>query len=233
MNENKPTISVIVPTYNQAKYIDETINSILNQTYQDFEIIIVNDGSTDNTLEVLEKYKSDNRIRVITQANKKLPGALNTGLKNCSGEFITWISSDSYYHPKAFEVMLKNLKENPHVGLISTHFKIFGNREEVIQNEIGIYNLEQMKIGNYVGCCFLFRRECYEKVGYYDETLECVEDWDYIIRISQYWPLLKIYGVYAYWRDHKENMTNRLGKNLGVENSLILAKQVEKLKRSY
>lgn len=231
--KDTPTISVIIPTYNQAKYIDETIDSILKQTIQSFEIVIVNDGSTDNTLEVLEKYKSNKKIRVITQENKKLPSALNTGLKHVSGSYIAWISSDSYYHPKAFEVMLKALNDNPNVGLVSTHFEIFGDRKEVCQPDIGIYRLDEMKIGNYVGCCFLFRRECYEKIGFYDETLECVEDWDYWIRISQYWPLLKIYGAYAYWRDHSHNMTNKLGKNLGVENSIKLMAKVEKFKRTY
>ena len=191
-------ISCIVPTYNQAQYIQQTIDSILNQTYQEFEIIIVNDGSTDDTLQKLEKYKDNPKVRIITQNNTKLPGALNTGLKNCKGEYITWISSDSYYDPRAFEVMLKYLKENKEYGLISTHFKIFGAREEVIQSSIGKYTLEDMKRGNHVGCCFLFKKECVNKIGMHDESLLCVEDWDYWIRISQYWPLLKIYGVFAY-----------------------------------
>lgn len=229
---NSDLISCIIPVYNQAQYIDETIQSILSQTYQNFEIIIVNDGSTDNLLEVLNKY-TDTRIKIINQSNKKLPEALNTGLRNCSGKYITWMSSDSYYDPRAFEVMVNHLNTNPKIGLVSTHFKIFGDREEIIQHNIGIYTLKEMKVGNYVGCCFMFRKECQEMAGYFDIEYLTVEDWKMWASISKKFPLEKIYGVYAYWRSHNCNMTSTLGKCLGVENSFKLKREMETWKQEY
>lgn len=229
-----PLVSVIVPTYNQASYIDETISSILKQTVSDFELIVVNDGSTDNTLEVLNKWLvQDDRVRVLDQENTRLPGALNTGLEHVRGVYVTWMSSDSCYEPDAFEVLLKGFEEFPKSGLISTHFRIFGSREEVIQHNIGTYTLSDMKKGNYVGCSFMFRKECADRVGLFDVALECVEDWDYWIRISQYWPLQKLYGVFAHWRDQSENMSNRLGRTLGEQNTFKLMKKCESYKQEY
>ena len=94
---NKGKVSVIVPVYNVAKYLEECLNSIINQTYKNIEIIIVNDGSTDNSLDIIEIFKNkDNRIKVISQENKGISEARNIGLKNTVGEFILYVDSDDY-----------------------------------------------------------------------------------------------------------------------------------------
>ena len=106
-------ISVIIPVYNVEKYLKECLDSVINQTLKDIEIICVNDGSTDNSLNILENYaKKDNRIIVISQKNKGLSGARNTGLKYCSGEYVSFIDSDDYVSKDLFELTYNNAISN-------------------------------------------------------------------------------------------------------------------------
>lgn len=109
MELNKPLISVIVPVYNVEKYVGRCLTSITNQSYTNLEIIVVNDGSTDNSLSVCEAYAAkDNRIKLITQENRGLSGARNTGLKHYSGEYVTFVDSDDWIH-RDMVVYLYNL----------------------------------------------------------------------------------------------------------------------------
>ena len=113
------TISIIIPAFNQEKYVVEAIQSVLEQTYSDWELIVVDDGSTDSTANVVQQF-SDRRIRYIHQTNRGLPGARNTGIANSTGEFIAFLDADDRYHPRKLEVQLNHLTQNPHVGLSYT-----------------------------------------------------------------------------------------------------------------
>ena len=228
-------VSCIIPVYNQGKYLAECLDSILNQTYKDYEVIIVNDGSMDNTLSVIMEYcdKIQNIILYSKASNEGLPKALNTGLKMCKGEYITWMSADSYYEPEAFEVMKKALDENKDCGLVSTGFRIFGNRESIEQHTPRKYSYEDMKIGNFVGACFLFRRRFIDEGLRFDPDFLCTEDWKFALDISLKTPILKIKGVYANWRDHSDNLTNTKGKDLGFINSARLIEKYKNVKGDY
>ena len=103
-------ISVVVPVYNVEKYLKECIDSIINQTLEDIEIICVNDGSTDSSLEILNNFaEQDNRIKVITQSNQGLSAARNTGIKYANGEYISFIDSDDYIDTSLYETLVKYL----------------------------------------------------------------------------------------------------------------------------
>jgi glycosyltransferase involved in cell wall biosynthesis len=109
----KPKVSVIVPVYNTEKYLPDCLDSIINQTFKDIEIICINDGSTDNSVEILEKYtKKDSRIKVITQKNQGLSGARNTGTKNAQGEYLQFVDSDDLLELNAIEVLYKRAKKD-------------------------------------------------------------------------------------------------------------------------
>ena len=119
-----PKVSIIIPTYNGEKYIKESIESVLNQTYNDWELIIVNDSSTDNTLSILKDYEQkDGRIKVITnKTNLKLPASLNVGFSYASGEYYTWTSDDNMYKSDAIEKMVNYLDSNQSCDLVSFNF---------------------------------------------------------------------------------------------------------------
>ena len=110
MEQNKPLISVIVPVYNVEKYVGRCITSNINQSYTNLEIIVVNDGSTDNSLSVCESYAAkDNRIKLITQENRGLSGARNTGLRHYTGEYVTFVDSDDWIHRNMVEYLYNAL----------------------------------------------------------------------------------------------------------------------------
>ena len=109
-----PKVSIVLPTYNGEKYIRESIDSILNQTFTDWELIIVNDCSTDNTVNIIQEYaEKDKRIKIINnKKNEKLPNSLNIGFREAIGEYLTWTSDDNVYLNRAIEEMVKFLEEN-------------------------------------------------------------------------------------------------------------------------
>lgn len=141
-------ISVIIPTYNRANYIAECINTVLNQTYNDFEIIVVDDGSTDNTQEVLKPYM--NKIKYIYQKNNGAANARNTGIKNAKGNYIAWLDSDDRWLPFKLELQMEVFKRLSSVGLVFSDFSCFTNdkgkiAESYIREYFYVYNTHKFK----------------------------------------------------------------------------------------
>ena len=122
-----PEISVIIPTYNYANYVRDAVESVLNQSYKEFEIIVVDDGSTDGTKKVLEPLK--NRIRYIYQENRGLPSAYNTGIKASKGEYIAFLDSDDLWLPEKLKLQKKYFDDNPAVGMVICNGYLFNDTE--------------------------------------------------------------------------------------------------------
>ena len=193
MNKNNPTVSVIIPTYNRANLIDKSILSVLNQTYDDFELIIIDDGSTDNTADVINGF-DDERIRYIRhETNKGLAAARNTGINFSIGVFISFQDDDDEWVTKKLEKEINVMKKSkPNVGVvysglcrIKDNKKTYLPEPEHILREGDLSN-ELIK-RNFVHSLILIRRSCFEKVGLYDEDLRAVEDWDLNLRLSKYY----------------------------------------------
>jgi glycosyltransferase involved in cell wall biosynthesis len=196
MPKEKPTVSIIIPTYNRAQLIGRSIHSVLNQTYQDFEIIVVDDGSTDNTAEVIKKFQEkEKRIRYIKQArNKGAAAARNTGIKNAKGEFIAFQDSDDEWLPGKLEKQM-NVFENasPEVGIVYTGFWRIENDKKTyipfswVKQKEGNIHKELLK-GNFVTTqSIVVRKKCFEKAGMFDENLPRLQDWELVIRLSKYY----------------------------------------------
>ena len=121
----KPTISVILSTYNRAKYLNDCINSVLQQTFQDFELIVVDDGSQDHTFEIVNSYlQKSNHIRYLKHQNRKAAYARNAGIQASFGNYITFIDSDDTYKPNHLESRLEFMEANPEIDLIVGGFEI-------------------------------------------------------------------------------------------------------------
>jgi len=194
MSEKNPTVSVIIPTYNRAHLIGRAIQSVLNQTYRDFEIIIVDDGSTDNTEEVIKEFqKRDERIRYIKhERNKGYPKTLNTGIKAAKGEYIAFQDDDDEWLPEKLEKQMRVFENAPaKVGVVYTGFWRIENNKKIYipffwvkQKEGNIH--EELLKGNFIGTpAALVRKECFEKVGGFDTKLPYLQDWELWIRISK------------------------------------------------
>lgn len=179
----KSMVSIILPVYNGGNYVGKAIDSILSQTYKDFELIIVNDCSTDNTLDIIRKYeKIDSRIKVYSNTtNQKLPKTLNNGFKHASGEYWTWTSDDNTYHMDALERMVHVLDDNSQIDLVYADFSVVDMEGNLIK-ELKLGEPGEIIFGDNIGACFLYRQSLAERVGTYDPYAFLAEDYDYFIR---------------------------------------------------
>lgn len=185
-----PKISVIIPTYNRTHLLGRAIQSVLRQTYQDFEIIIIDDASTDGT-EKLVKDFNDNRIIFLRlEKNRGGSAARNTGIKNSSGEYIAFLDSDDEWLPEKLEKQV-NVFNNAEktLGVVYTAFykENWNTQHDPPLHRGDIFNLILIK--NFVGTTstVLIRKECFNKAGVFDETLPGCQDWDMWIRVAQYY----------------------------------------------
>lgn len=206
-----PKVSVIIPAYNSMKYLPETLESALNQSFQDFEVIVVNDGSSDETAEWVSQL-TDPRIKLISQENQGLSGARNTGIENASGEYLAFLDADDCWESTKLEKQVLTLEDNPEVGLVYTWValvnesgtptgRIFKNYAE---NDV----LENLIEHNIVECgsVAMVRRQCFENCGVFDRDLRSfVEDWDMWLRIASRYPFKVIKQPLVYYRQHSNS----------------------------
>ncbi|MBI4680859.1 MAG: glycosyltransferase [Nitrospirae bacterium] len=191
-NMNNPAlVSIIIPTYNCRKYIRQAIDSALSQTYKNIEIIVIDDGSTDNTREEIDDLISEKKISYIYQANKGLPGARNTGIKHSRGKYLVFLDSDDVILPEKIMCQIGFMKEHPDVCLVYSGYQYFKN-----DNLADLISPPLSKLrGNLYkellrGCFFtvhsvLVKKACVEKVGCFDESFRASEDWDLYIRLAE------------------------------------------------
>ncbi|NJL79247.1 MAG: glycosyltransferase [Richelia sp. RM2_1_2] len=208
-------ISVIIPAYNAQNTILETINSVLQQTFCDLELIVINDGSTDKTLEILETVK-DARLKVYSYANGGLPTARNRGIDLAKGKFISFIDADDLWTPDKLELQLKALQQNLTAGVAYSWTICMGNNGNsfhpgVAENFQGnVYS--NLLIGNFIasGSNVLIRREAIESVGYFDENLKSCEDWDYWLRLAKKWNFVVVSKPQIIYRLSSGAMSSKL-----------------------
>lgn len=207
----KPRVSIVLPVYNQAHFLPEALDSIFAQTYQDFELIVVNDGSTDGTAQVVAGYQQQHTFTVIEQANQGLPSALNAGFKQSGAEYLTWTSSDNILLPNMLEVLSTALDQNPVIGLVyADRYLISEDGIELGRFNLPDYDPDLLLHVNLVHCCFLYRRACMAQVGLYDPEFIYGEDWEYWIRISRYYPMKHVPVALYRYRLHGTSMTSEL-----------------------
>ena len=210
MNKTSPQISIILPTYNGEEYLSYSIQSILNQTYQDWELIIVNDCSTDQTSNIIKQFSmKDSRIKVITNKNnQKLPKSLNIGFSQARGKYLTWTSDDNEYYPAALEKMYNFLEENNDVGMVYANCLVVSENKENTFWGNKDATPENLLMTNVCGACFLYRKSVAETIGEYNCNLFLAEDHDYWLRIRLKYKIERIPEELYLYRQHSKNLTN-------------------------
>lgn len=196
-----PTVSIVLPCYNGAGFLAQSLDSVIAQTFTDWELIIVNDCSKDNSLEIMQQYaEKDSRIRIINnECNLKLPGALNRGFQEAKGKYLTWTSHDNRMAPTMLEEFVSYLDNNPDKGLVTACYAAFSLKTGETLYEVHHPDPQlHLPLFNCVCYAFMYRCEVLKTVGDYDTTLFLVEDYDYWVRIWQKYPVGKIYKVLYY-----------------------------------
>jgi glycosyltransferase involved in cell wall biosynthesis len=231
-----PTVSVIIPTYNRANLIEKAIRNVLNQTYQDFEIIVIDDGSTDNTREIIRSF-NDKRVKYIKKykKNKGISVARNVGIKMARGKYFALLDSDDEWLPEKLDKQIKILQDgSSELGVVYSNLCYIDengkNMNKLRNPKKEGYIYEDLLGENYVGppSTLLIRKECFHKVGLFDNLLNAMEDWDMWIRIAKYYRFSLIKIPLVKYRLH----SNQLSINLRVKNiaaNRILVKYANEL----
>ncbi len=206
-------ITVVLPVYNGEKYISQAIESILNQSYTNWELIIVDDASTDQTPILINSYAQlDDRIIIITnQVNCKLPKSLNIGHEKAKGELITWTSDDNWYVPDAFQNFLE-VFQNKSIDIVYSDFNLVNYRSETIRYR-SLSEPENLINENCIGASFMYRRKVFESLGGYQEDLFLVEDYDFWLRAFLKFNFRYIPQAWYNYRSHAESLTNSIANN--------------------
>ena len=200
---DKPLVSIVLPTYKRAHVLPSAIQSVLNQTCTNLELIIVDDNSPDATREVVASF-DDPRIRYVrNQPNLKLPRALNRGFSLARGEYLTWTSDDNLYDENAIQRMVEILQGGG-CDFIYADYYLFADLD-ADGRPLDIHHDKlpgkvQLEKGNHIGACFMYTRGVYEAVGEYDPDLFLVEDYDYFMRIAKRFRLCHIPEPLYYFR---------------------------------
>jgi len=229
-----PRVSILMSVFNGKDYVRQSIDSILGQTYRDFEFIIIDDGSTDGTAEILESYKHPG-IRVHTQKNHGLTKALNTAISLSQGEYLARQDSDDISNPQRLERQVKFLDENGKVGLVGTYYNRIDLRGNILQDMKPLVRSNELKKrlemhNQFAHGSVMFRRRCIECVGVYREEFRVAQDYDLWLRISERFDVANLPEFLYQWR---LNLSSQSVRSLDVQNAhASMASELAKERRS-
>lgn len=220
------TVSIVLPVYNGEKFLSKALDSIINQTYVDWELIVVNDCSQDGTLAIIKEYmQKDNRVFLVNnEENMKLPQSLNIGFRWAKGMYLTWTSDDNIFMADALEKMVTYLDTHSEKMVCAGMYTIDEDGNRI--SEWDKYSNDKMYYQNVVGACFMYCKEVVDQIGEYDTTMFLVEDYEYWLRI------LDEYGEIGYleeniylYRIHEGSLTAKREKEIQT--------QLKRLRKKY
>lgn len=219
-----PRISVIIPCYNHGQYLPNAINSILSQQYAATEIIVIDDGSTDNTAAVVQQYPE---VKYVFQENKGLSAARNTGVRHSSGSILMFLDADDWFCQDAFNISLRWLAQNPGAAFVSgAHKKVSpaGDMLEHVAFEVPSNHYRHLLEGNYIGMhgTVMYRRWVFDHFSY-DTSLRACEDYDLYLKVARRFPVVHHTEMIASYLIH--------GKNMSADTSFMLRHVMQVLDR--
>lgn len=223
--EKKPLVSVIIPCYNGEKFIGEAIESVVNQTYKNWELIVVDDGSTDNSEKIINQYfTADKRIQFIQhKKNKGIPSTRNTGIKISNGEYIAFLDQDDLWMKEKLELFIEEFSRyDSKVGIIFSDFKIVfaDNIISKKYKKVNYYKIQKLSkrdfikklfMGNFIKSAsqVVLRKECFNKLGLLDEKLHGGDDYDFWLRAAGEFNFKYLDIPLTEYRFHKENTSKK------------------------
>ncbi|KIA85092.1 glycosyltransferase family 2 protein [Flavobacterium sp. AED] len=220
-----PFFSVIIPLFNKEKFIELTLKSVLNQTFIDFEILIINDGSTDNSAQIIKRF-DDPRIRYFYKENAGVSSARNDGIEKAQSNYISFIDADDYWYPNFLEEMFKNIKSYPEQKVFSGAIEIETSKK-VIPASYSIAKTKDCEIVNFFTAssketviwtsCAVFNKSIFEEIGNFDIEVKSGQDTDMWIRIGIDYPVVfswEILARYIYDENSLSKNKNYLNKKI-------------------
>ncbi len=208
-----PRVTVVIPVYNRQDYIESSIKSILNQTYTDFELLVINDKSSDNTAIIVQDLiKQDSRIKLLDNVNQKgIVGGLNTGIANARGEYIVRMDDDDFSLPTRIEKQVKFMDENPKIGVCGTWVKLFGSVNNIVwklATSSDLIKVTMLFYGALAHPAVIIRKKILtDNNQFYDYSFQWTEDYDLWTRLSKFTDFANIPEILLKYRTHSKNVT--------------------------
>jgi len=208
----RPKVSVIIPTYNRSNYLYSAIKSVLNQTFEDFEIIVVDDASTDNTRKVVDKFEDERIYYLRHNKNRGGSASRNTGIKHSRGKFIAFLDDDDLWVQNKLEKQLDSVNKNLEIGAVYTGAWTINDGGKITSVKIPSLRgniFPDILKKNYVGSCsmVLVRKECFDKIGLFDENLPAGQDWDMWIRLAKHYRFDCVRECLVLYRVHEKRIS--------------------------
>lgn len=204
-----PLITVYITNYNYGRFIAQAIESVLGQSIQDFELLIVDDGSTDNSKEIIDAYADKYDLEVIYQQNKGLNITNNIALRAAKGKYIVRLDADDYFHPQALEKLSSRLEADPELGLVFPDY-FFVNEEGEITEEFKRHNFdEEVSLLDQAahGACTMIRTEFLRDLGGYNEIFSCQDGYELWVKFTAHYKVANVSEPLFYYRRHSSNLT--------------------------
>ncbi len=217
----KPLITIIVPCFNAQNTIKETIESVLKQTYNNYEILIINDGSTDNSVEVCTNYThSDDRISIISINNQGVSVARNIGIQHAQGEYIAFLDSDDLWHPKKLEKQIEYLSDHPDVGVCFSKVEFLSQAGQSLNQYSTVPAQGLVATGlltENLTCTtsnILCRQQVIKDVGPFNTTMSFAEDQEWLLRVAlmSTWRIMGLQEVYVGYRTNQGSLSSQLNR---------------------
>lgn len=230
MLKSNPLVSIYIVNHNYGRYLKQCIESVLNQTYLNFELLIIDNESEDNSRDVLLDYMNSSKVRVLFQKNIGLNRTNNVAINNTNGDYIMRIDADDFLHKNAIEIMINIFIKNDEIGLVFPDYYLVNSEGEEISlfhrhdfNEVNLLNQPAH------GACTMIRRHCLEALDGYDESYHCQDGWDLWVRFIQKFGVSNVSLPLFFYRQHGNNLTSNEDKLLETRSKIM--KKVSGLKK--
>jgi len=226
MNEFKPMVSIVIPVYNGSRYMREAIDSALAQTYENIEVIVVNDGSTDDTEEIALSYGE--KVRYFAKENGGVSTALNIGIKNMKGEYFSWLSHDDVYYPHKIEKSIEAIKDCPDC-IVYSNYDVIDSENNIVETADfrKYYRYANQECGTSVvlngaanGCTIMIPYKKFDIYGQFDENLRTTQDYDLFFKMFREQKLVFVNESLIKFRVHNEQQTNVNPRTVSEGNDL-------------
>jgi glycosyltransferase involved in cell wall biosynthesis len=224
MNQSYPKISIIVPSYMQGDFIERTLLSIINQDYPNTELIVIDGGSTDKTVSIIEQYEHC-IAHWVSEADLGQTYAINKGIKLATGDWIAWQNSDDLFYPGAFHGLRNAINKYPQVELVAANMMIIDDRETPLRDmrfvkpSFNAMLAEGMLLTNQSA---FWKATLHEKIGFLDERLEYAFDYDWFLRVTKHANSVHVNQFWGALRVHRETKTSHFWELYQNEKRLIL-----------
>lgn len=233
MTEPNPLVTVYLVNHNYGRFIGEAIESIFNQTMTNYECLIIDDGSTDHSRQIIDSYAKNHRLFTIYQQNRGLTVSNNIALRTARGKFIMRLDADDYLDPHCLELLSNILNKDPNIAMAFPDYFEVSEEGKVIKI-VRRHNFDNVTVLDQPahGACTMIRRDVLEEIGGYDESFGCQDGWDIWVRIIDRWQVKNINLPLFYYRQHERSLTRNESRLLTTRAEIFHRQNLEKRQRT-